>query len=93
MRVSKRIVKQVGTYLRVNFDIISVETLKKGIEVEFEHGYIHPRTNITNDSILMTAKIALAHLDEYPDYYERLERMEIKAKHYWSSRRKPSIYL
>jgi hypothetical protein len=43
-------------------------------------------TNVTDDDLLMTAKIALAHLNEFPDYYERLEEMEEEAKAYWAER-------
>ena len=30
-----------------------------------------------------TGKIALAHLNEFPDYYQRLARMEEEARAYW----------
>jgi hypothetical protein len=46
------------------------------MEVEFEHGRHDPQTNVTNDDPVLTAKIALAHLKELPDYYTRLKRME-----------------
>jgi Protein of unknown function (DUF5661) len=29
----------------------------------------------------VTGKIALTHMKEFPDYYERLERMEAEAEH------------
>ena len=38
-------------------------------QIELEHGSINPNTNVTNDDPILTAKIALAHLNEYPDYY------------------------
>ncbi len=56
------------------------------MEVELEHGLHDPATNVTNDDLLITGKIALAHLNEFPDYYDRLEVMEEEAKRYWSSR-------
>ena len=51
-----------------------------GMDVEFEHGLHDPVTNVTNDDPVVTGKIALAHLNEVPDYYTRLERMEEQAK-------------
>lgn len=42
--------------------------LNKGIKVEQEH---------TGD-IAMAREIALDHLDEFPDYYDRLEKAEEK---------------
>ena len=55
---------------------IDLEQLRVGMEVELEHGRRDPLTNVTNDDPLMTAKIALAHLRELPDYYTRLAKME-----------------
>jgi len=46
------------------------------MDVELEHGTVDPITNVTNDDSLMTGKIALAHLNEFPDYYTRLVKME-----------------
>jgi hypothetical protein len=48
--------------------------------VELEHGLSDLVTNVTDDDGVMTAKIALAHLNEFPDYYTRLARMEEQAK-------------
>jgi hypothetical protein len=50
------------------------------MEVELEHGLRDPATNVTDDDPAFTAKIALAHLNEFPDYYTRLERMEQEAE-------------
>ena len=33
-----------------------------------------------------TGKIALAHMNEFPDYYERLERMEREAEREWAEK-------
>ena len=38
------------------------------------------RTNVTDDDVIMTAKIARAHLNEFPDYYTRLAKMEAEAE-------------
>ena len=51
-----------------------------GLNVELEHGTISPATNVTNDDLIMTAKIVLAHLNELPNYYTLLEEMEEKGK-------------
>jgi hypothetical protein len=56
-----------------------VEQFRMGMEVEFEHGRHDPQTDVTNDDPILTAKIALAHLKELPDYYTRLKRMEAEA--------------
>ena len=63
-----------------------VEQFQAGLVVELEHGLHDPATNVTDDDPHMTAKIARAHLNEFPDYYTRLERMEEEAKRDWSER-------
>jgi hypothetical protein len=57
-----------------------VEQFRRGMDVELEHGLHDLLTNVTGDDPLVTGKIALAHLREFPDYYTRLERMEEQAK-------------
>ena len=58
-----------------------------GMDVELEHGLIDPSTDVTGDDPILTGKIALAHLREYPDYYTRLAQLEKDADAYWASKR------
>jgi DNA-directed RNA polymerase alpha subunit len=62
-----------------------VEQFRMGMDVELEHGTQDAETNVTNDDVDTTAKIARAHLNEFPDYYSRLEVMEAEAEAYWES--------
>jgi hypothetical protein len=57
-----------------------VEQFRMGMDVELEHGTRDPRTNVTDDDVTMTAKIARAHLNDFPDYYTRLAKMEAEAE-------------
>jgi len=74
--------------LGVDWTHFDVEQFTMGINVELEHGLVDPHTNVTNDDPLTTAKIALAHLNEFPDYYTRLEKMETEADAYWKDKKK-----
>jgi Mn-dependent DtxR family transcriptional regulator len=62
------------------------EQLRMGMDVELEHGLHDVLTNVSDDDPHVTAKIALAHLNEFPDYYTRLESMEEQAKRDWADR-------
>jgi hypothetical protein len=68
----------LGTMLGVGWDDspFAVEQFRQGLDVELEHGRGAWNTNVTDDDPVLTAKIALAHLRELPDYYTRLARME-----------------
>jgi Protein of unknown function (DUF5661) len=63
-----------------------VDQFRIGMSVELEHGLHDPLTNVSDDDPDVTAKIALAHLNEFPGYYTRLERMEEEAKRDWEQR-------
>ena len=62
-----------------------VEQFRMGMDVELEHGARDPETNVTDDDVTVTAKIARAHLNEFPDYYTRLAVMEAEAEEYWAA--------
>jgi hypothetical protein len=75
--------KETGEKLGIKWDKFNVDQFKRGMDVELEHGTRDQSTNVTNDDILVTGKIALAHLNEFPDYYDRLEKMEKEAEKFW----------
>jgi len=76
--------KRIGDALRIKWDKFDVDQFCKGLNVELEHGACSSKTNVTDDDELMTGKIALAHLNEFPDYYDRLEKLEEEADKFWA---------
>ncbi len=72
--------KRIGESLDIDWTKFDVEQYRMGLDVELEHGLVDPHTNVTNDDPTITGKIALAHLNEFPDYYTRLEKMEEEAE-------------
>ncbi len=75
--------KTVGEILGIDWSKFDVGQFRMGMDVELEHGTRDLNTNVTNDDPIMTGKIALAHLNEFPDYYTRLEKLEQEAEKYW----------
>ncbi len=57
--------------LNIDFSKFSIEEFLDGINIEMEHGKVNEKTNVTNDDLIETAKIALAHLNEFPNYYNK----------------------
>ncbi len=80
--------RRIGAEIGIDWDTapFDVEEFRSGMDVELEHGLHDVLTNVTDDDPQVTAKIALAHLNEFPDYYTRLERMEEEAKLDWAAR-------
>ena len=73
----------IANKLNITFDKFNIHDFLTGINIELEHGTINPLTNVTNDDLEMTAKIALAHLNEFPNYYNKeygLPSLEEKLK-------------
>jgi hypothetical protein len=74
--------RAAGERIGIDWDAspFSLEQFRMGLDVELEHGTADPQTNVTGDDVIMTAKIARAHLNEFPDYYTRLAKMEAEAE-------------
>jgi hypothetical protein len=84
---AREIGERIGIdWSRSRFD---VDQFRMGLEVELEHGRQDPATNVSDDDAITTGKIARAHLNEFPDYYTRLAKMEAEAERYWSAREHP----
>jgi hypothetical protein len=78
--------RRVGDEIGVDWSRFELEQFRAGMDVELEHGSHDPQTDVTGDDPIVTGKIALAHMKEFPDYYERLERMEAEAERDWAGR-------
>ncbi len=76
MQFSKEEARKIGDDLGIDWAKIDFEQFMMGLEVELEHGSTDPRTNVTNNDPVLTGKIAWAHLNELPDYYTRLKKLE-----------------
>jgi hypothetical protein len=61
----------IANKLGIDFDKVGFtpEEYLEGINIELEHGTVDPHTNVSNDDPIITGKIALAHLNESPIYY------------------------
>lgn len=89
--MKKITMKEVDIFLNaINYDIsnnlFTKKDLRNGMNVEREHGLCCSITNVTNDNLILTGKIALIHLLEIPDYYDRLKILESEGKQYWKNK-------
>jgi hypothetical protein len=78
--------RRVGDEIGVDWTRFDLEQFRAGMDVELEHGAHDPQTNVTDDDPILTGKIVLAHMKEFPDYYVRLEQMEGEAERFWAER-------
>ena len=75
--------RRIGKSLGLSWKKLDLKQFHMGLNIELEHGKRNALTNVTNDDEVLTAKIALAHLSEFPDYYTRLKKLEKEADAYW----------
>ena len=68
---SDKEIMMVAKYLNIDFSKFPFEDFKRGINIELEHGKENMNTDVTDDDLIKTAKIALAHLNEFPNYYNK----------------------
>lgn len=72
--------RTIGEQLGIDWKRFDVEQFRMGLNVELEHGLHDPSTDVTGNDPILTGKIALAHLNEFADYYTRLAKMEQEAE-------------
>ncbi len=72
--------KKIGDSIGIDWNKYDLEQFRLGLAVELEHGLSDPETNVTNDNLQTTGKIAWAHIKEIPDYYTWLIKMEKEAE-------------
>jgi hypothetical protein len=68
--------RSIGEQLGIDWTRVDLEQFRRGLEVELEHGAIDPETYVTGDDLMLTGKLAWAHLKEMRDYYRRLDELE-----------------
>jgi len=78
--------KEIGEKLGIKWDKFDIEQFRHGMDIELEHGTIDSNTNVSDDDPLITGKITLAHLNEFSDYYDRLDDMEEEAEKFWENK-------
>ncbi len=86
--ISSEQARDTGTAIGIDWKTspFDVEQFRAGMDIELEHGSHDPQTDVTNNDLTLTGKIAWAHLKEFPDYYDRLEVMETQAHKDWDGK-------
>lgn len=93
MKINKTQALALAKKFNIDLTIIPINEWKSGLNIELEHGKEFGKlTNLTNNNLIFTAKIAIAHLIEDPRYYKYLIKLEDKRKLYWKSKKKPIIF-
>jgi hypothetical protein len=93
LKITRETALKMAKKFNINLKVVPIQEFQKGIQIELEHGKMLGKvTNVTQNNIQMTTRIAIAHLIEDPRYYKHLEILEKKRETYWKSRTKPNIF-
>jgi hypothetical protein len=79
--------KRVGESLHIDWEQVDLEEFRQGLMGNDKPGAIDPDTGLAYDSVLLTGKIILAHMEEFPDYFTRLAKLKEEVDEYQAGRR------
>lgn len=94
IRITKAQARDIGDNFKINFGVVPFNEWHDGLNIELEHGSkLGKLTNVTGNDVVMTAKIAMAHLIEDPRYYYFLRIQEAQRDLYYKTHPKPWPFL
>jgi hypothetical protein len=79
--------RRVGESLHIDWEQVDLEEFRQGLMGNHKPGAVDPETGLTYDSVLLTAKVVLAHMEEFPDYFTRLAKLKEEVDEYQAGRR------
>jgi uncharacterized protein DUF5661 len=78
--------RRVGESLHIDWEQVDLEEFRQGLMGNHKPGAVDPETGLTYDSVLLTAKVVLAHMEQFPDYFTRLAKLKEEVDEYQSGR-------
>ena len=86
-QISSEEAKRIGESLRIDWDQVDLEQFRQGLMGNHTQGVVDPETGLAYDGVVLSGKIVLAHMQEFPDYFTRLEKLKAEADEYQAGRR------
>ena len=80
-QISSEEAKRIGEALHIDWNQIDLEQFRQGL-MDNKLGNIDPETGRIYEGVLMTGKVVLNHMQEIPDYFTRLEKLEAEVDAY-----------
>jgi Protein of unknown function (DUF5661) len=86
-QISSDEAKRIGESLHLDLDQVGLEQFRQGLMGKDKRGALDPETGSAYDGVLLAGKVVLAHMEEFPDYFSRLEKLRAEADKYQSKRK------
>ena len=86
-QISSDEAKRIGESLHVDWEQVDLEDFRQGLMRKLQQEAIDPEMGLTYDGVLLAGKIVQSHMEEFPDYFTRLEKLKAEADEYQAQRR------
>ena len=86
-QLSSEEAKRIGEALHIDWDQVDLEQFRQDLMGNHNQGSIDPETGLTYDGVLLTGKVVLDHMQEFPDYFTRLAKLKEEVDEYQARRR------
>jgi hypothetical protein len=86
-QISKAQAKRVGESLHIDWEQVDLEEFRQGLMGNHKPAAIDPETGLAYEDVLLTGKVVLAHMEEFPDYFTRLAKLKEEVDEYQAGRR------
>ena len=83
-QISAAEAERVGECLQIDWEQVDLEEFRQGLMGNHKPGDIDPETGLAYESVLLTGKVVLAHMDEFPDYFTRLAKLKEEVRSQYS---------
>jgi hypothetical protein len=81
-QISPADAKRIGEALHLDWDHVDLEQFRQELMGKQTQEIGDPETALTHDGVLQTGQVVLAHMEEFPDYFSRLEKLRAEADDY-----------
>ena len=79
--------RRVGESLHLDWEQVDLEEFRQGLMGNHKPGTIDPETGLAYEDVLLTGKVVLEHMEEFPDYFSRLAKLKEEVDEYQAGRR------
>lgn len=68
--------KRIGDSLYIDWDQVDLEKFRQSLMGNHKQAAMDPEKGVIYESVHLIGKVVLAHLQEFPDYFTRLEKLK-----------------
>ena len=86
-QISSEEARRIGESLHIDWDQVDLEQFRQDLMGDQKQETTDPETGLIYDGVLLSGKIVMAHIQEFPDYFTRLAKLKMEVDEYRARRR------